>query len=137
MYGKFARARSAWYETCQQQKCLLLAPCLLLPLYNNMLLLACTVVGDNLRFHVRGTRVPLQVYLVVFLHLCFHKSAARFHERHVVLNSSRMRHRPEKEGYTLAHRGGKMVYSRWVLVCVVASVVGPLKTPALNGERVQ
>eukprot|EP00971_Amphidinium_carterae_P045156 888582-Amphidinium_carterae.1 len=49
--GKFARARSAWYETCQQQNRLLLASYVLLPTYTNMLLLACTVVADHLRFH--------------------------------------------------------------------------------------
>eukprot|EP00971_Amphidinium_carterae_P097560 1930436-Amphidinium_carterae.1 len=31
MYGNFARARSAWYETCQRQNRLVLASCVLLP----------------------------------------------------------------------------------------------------------
>eukprot|EP00971_Amphidinium_carterae_P191716 3804075-Amphidinium_carterae.1 len=47
MTGKLARARAAWYETCKQQNCLLSASCALLPLYSNMLLLACTVVADH------------------------------------------------------------------------------------------
>eukprot|EP00971_Amphidinium_carterae_P334178 6469297-Amphidinium_carterae.1 len=42
MYGKFARARAAWYETCQQQNRMMLASCVLLPLYSNALVLACT-----------------------------------------------------------------------------------------------
>eukprot|EP00971_Amphidinium_carterae_P330067 6462922-Amphidinium_carterae.1 len=42
MHGKFARARAAWYETCQQQNRMVLASCVLLPLYSNALVLACT-----------------------------------------------------------------------------------------------
>eukprot|EP00971_Amphidinium_carterae_P255833 5079511-Amphidinium_carterae.1 len=63
MYGDFALARSAWYETCQQQNRLVLASCVLLPFYSRALLLACTVVADHLRFHVVNMRVPLQAHL--------------------------------------------------------------------------
>eukprot|EP00971_Amphidinium_carterae_P344613 6485105-Amphidinium_carterae.1 len=55
MYGKLARARSAWCETCQQQNRLLLASCVLLPSYGNMLLLACMVVADHVRALSRQT----------------------------------------------------------------------------------
>eukprot|EP00971_Amphidinium_carterae_P250171 4966132-Amphidinium_carterae.1 len=127
MYGRFAHAKSAWYETCQQQKCLLLASCVLLPLYNNMLLLSCMVAGDHLRFHVVGMRMPLHVYLVGFLHLCFYQSAAAFHERHVTLNPLRMTHLPKREGYTLGHYSGSSIYSRWILVCVVASALNHIE----------
>eukprot|EP00971_Amphidinium_carterae_P267037 5296796-Amphidinium_carterae.1 len=82
IYGQLARARSAWYETCQQQNRLVLASLLLLPLYNNMLLLACTVVADHFRFHVVGVRVPLAVHMVACLHLGFYQSAVRFQDRH-------------------------------------------------------
>eukprot|EP00971_Amphidinium_carterae_P200452 3977751-Amphidinium_carterae.1 len=82
MYGAFACARSAWYETCQQQNRLVLASCLLLPVYSNALLLACAVVADRLRFHVVGMRVMLERQVVAFLHLWFYLSAARFHDRH-------------------------------------------------------
>eukprot|EP00971_Amphidinium_carterae_P318417 6329031-Amphidinium_carterae.1 len=56
MSGQIPRARSAWYETCQQQNRMVVASCVLLPLYINALLLACTVVADHLRFHVVGMR---------------------------------------------------------------------------------
>eukprot|EP00971_Amphidinium_carterae_P018443 363952-Amphidinium_carterae.1 len=42
MDGEFARARLAWYETCQQQHRLVLASFVLLPLYSNTLWFACT-----------------------------------------------------------------------------------------------
>eukprot|EP00971_Amphidinium_carterae_P046278 910960-Amphidinium_carterae.2 len=105
----------------------------LLPLYSNMLSLACTVVADHSRFHVIGVRMPLQVSLVVFLHFCFYQLAAGFHERHVTLNSLRKTHPPKKEGYTLGHHGGSRVYSSWILVCVVASEKSLCKTPARKG----
>eukprot|EP00971_Amphidinium_carterae_P335822 6471871-Amphidinium_carterae.1 len=56
VYGKFALARSAWYETCQQLNCVALASFVLLPLYSNTLLPACTVVADHFRFHVVGMK---------------------------------------------------------------------------------
>eukprot|EP00971_Amphidinium_carterae_P259822 5155116-Amphidinium_carterae.1 len=92
MKKKFARARSAWYETCQQHNRLVVASCVLLPLYSNTILLACTVVADHLRFHVAGMRVPLEILLVAFLHLWFYLSAARFHDRNVTQNLLRMTH---------------------------------------------
>eukprot|EP00971_Amphidinium_carterae_P204952 4067539-Amphidinium_carterae.1 len=79
-----AHARSAWYETCQRQNCLFVASCILLPMYSNMLLLACAIIADHLRFHAVGSRMPVQGYLVAFAHVLFYQSAARFHERHVV-----------------------------------------------------
>eukprot|EP00971_Amphidinium_carterae_P151813 3009109-Amphidinium_carterae.1 len=103
--GKFALARSAWYDTCQQQNRLLLASCILLPSYSNMPLLVCTVVMDHLRFHLVGMRMPLQVSLVTFLHLCFLQSAARIHDRHVTQTSLRMAHVPTKGGLGEGHRG--------------------------------
>eukprot|EP00971_Amphidinium_carterae_P156141 3095716-Amphidinium_carterae.1 len=105
MYGEFARARSAWYETCRQQNRLVLASCVLLPFYSKALLLACTVVADHLRFHVVGIRVPLEVQLVAFTHLWFYLSAASFRGRHVTQNSIRMTHPPRKAGFRLGHYG--------------------------------
>eukprot|EP00971_Amphidinium_carterae_P191664 3803222-Amphidinium_carterae.1 len=52
MYGSYAWAKSVWYETCQQQRIMFLASCVLLPLYSRMLPLACMVVEHHLRFHV-------------------------------------------------------------------------------------
>eukprot|EP00971_Amphidinium_carterae_P142172 2816203-Amphidinium_carterae.1 len=56
MHREFARARFAWYETCQQHNCLVMASCVPLPFYSSALFLACTVVADHLRFHVVGVR---------------------------------------------------------------------------------
>eukprot|EP00971_Amphidinium_carterae_P231063 4585462-Amphidinium_carterae.1 len=42
LHGKFARARSAWYETCERQNRWVLASCALVPFYSNTLWLACT-----------------------------------------------------------------------------------------------
>eukprot|EP00971_Amphidinium_carterae_P263839 5234675-Amphidinium_carterae.1 len=97
--------------------------CGLLPLYSNMSLLACTVVADHLRFHVVGTRMRVEAYLVASLHLWFYQSAASFRDRHVAWTSF-------KQG----HHGGSRVYSLWILVCVVASVRGAGKNQALNGR---
>eukprot|EP00971_Amphidinium_carterae_P302210 6004409-Amphidinium_carterae.1 len=105
MYGEFARARSAWYETCRQQNRLVVASFALLPFYSNTLLLACAVVADHLRFHVVGMRVPLEVPLVAFLHLWFYHSAARFHDRHVTQNSMQMTLPTRKAGVSLGHHG--------------------------------
>eukprot|EP00971_Amphidinium_carterae_P348435 6490487-Amphidinium_carterae.1 len=87
-----AHARSAWYETCQQHKRLVLASCVILSFYSNSLLLACTVVADHLRFHVVDRRVPLELQLVAVSRLWFYFSAARFHDRHVTQKSMRMAH---------------------------------------------
>eukprot|EP00971_Amphidinium_carterae_P253560 5034152-Amphidinium_carterae.1 len=89
MYGEFVHARAAWYETCQQQNRLVVAACFLLPVYSRMLLLACTVVADHLQVHVVGMRMPVEVGLVAFMHLCFYQSVARFRARHVALKASR------------------------------------------------
>eukprot|EP00971_Amphidinium_carterae_P031326 617051-Amphidinium_carterae.1 len=105
MYGKLALARAAWYETCQQQNRLLVMSCVLLPSYGNMLLLACTVVMDDLRFHVVGMRMPLQVSLVILVHLWFLQSAVGFHGRHVTQDPLRM-HPPRKAGFRWGHHGG-------------------------------
>eukprot|EP00971_Amphidinium_carterae_P214122 4249462-Amphidinium_carterae.1 len=42
MDGEFARARSAWHETCHRQNRLVLASCVLLPFYSRALWLTCT-----------------------------------------------------------------------------------------------
>eukprot|EP00971_Amphidinium_carterae_P064095 1269055-Amphidinium_carterae.1 len=68
--AKFARARSAWYETCQLQNRLSLASCVLLPIYSNMLKLACTVVADHLRFHIVGARMPVEVSTALSQQTC-------------------------------------------------------------------
>eukprot|EP00971_Amphidinium_carterae_P014232 280983-Amphidinium_carterae.1 len=101
----FARAMAAWYETCKQQNCLLLASCILLPLYSNMLLLACTVVADHVRFHFVGLRMRLEVFLTVFGHLGFFQSATLFNKRHVTQNCARMTHLPRKAGFGSGHHG--------------------------------
>eukprot|EP00971_Amphidinium_carterae_P042076 826465-Amphidinium_carterae.1 len=113
MYGEFACARLAWYETSQQQNRLVLASCVLLPFYSNSLWLMCTVVADHLRFHVVGVKVLLERQLVAFLHLWFYLSAARFRGRHVT---------PTKAGFRLGHHGTARVYSLWIVVCVLTSV---------------
>eukprot|EP00971_Amphidinium_carterae_P065594 1299640-Amphidinium_carterae.1 len=97
MNRELARARSVWYETCQEHNHLVLASCVLLPLYSNALplLRVCTVVADHLRFHVVGIRVPLELQLVAFLHLWIYLSAVRFHNRHVA-QSIRMTHPQRK-----------------------------------------
>eukprot|EP00971_Amphidinium_carterae_P281844 5594731-Amphidinium_carterae.1 len=82
MYGRFARARSAWNETSQHQSCVLLASCVPALLYNNMQSLACTVLSDHLRLHFTSTR-PGETLLLVSLHTCIMQSAARFYGRHV------------------------------------------------------
>eukprot|EP00971_Amphidinium_carterae_P146979 2912751-Amphidinium_carterae.1 len=118
MAEDIACARSAWYQTCQQQNCLVLASCMLLPFYSNAALLVCTVVADHLRFHVVGMRAPLELHAVAFLHLWFYLSAARFLNRHVTQDSMRLTH-PR-------HHGSSRVYSLWIVVCVLTSV-GPRK----------
>eukprot|EP00971_Amphidinium_carterae_P257323 5108227-Amphidinium_carterae.1 len=55
MYGRFARAKSAWNETSQYQSCVLTASCAAALLYNNMQSLACTLTTDHLRFHFTAT----------------------------------------------------------------------------------
>eukprot|EP00971_Amphidinium_carterae_P306393 6088802-Amphidinium_carterae.1 len=133
MDGVYACARSAWYETCQQQNCLMLASCVLLPLYSNALLLACTVVADHFRFHVVGLRVPLEPQLVAFSHLWFYLSAARFHDRHVTHDLIRMAHPPKEAGFILWHHGSSRAVpgflqvsdlSQWVLSNAVALFSG-------------
>eukprot|EP00971_Amphidinium_carterae_P013364 263423-Amphidinium_carterae.1 len=128
MKGEVAHARSAWHETCHQQNRLVLASCVLLPFYSNVLLLACTVVADHLRFHVAGMRFPLELHLVAFLHLWFYLSAARFHNRHETRNSMRMTHPPRKAGFGLGHHGSSRVYGLWIIVCVLTSVRAQEKT---------
>eukprot|EP00971_Amphidinium_carterae_P104230 2064317-Amphidinium_carterae.1 len=105
MYGDFARARSAWYETCQQQNRLVLATCVLLPFYSNALLLACTIVADHLRFHAVGMSGTLELLLVAFFHLWFYLSASRFRDRHVTQNAMRMTQLQRKAGFRLGHHG--------------------------------
>eukprot|EP00971_Amphidinium_carterae_P163370 3239327-Amphidinium_carterae.1 len=122
MYGKFARARLAWHETCQQQNHMVLTSCVLLLFYSNARLLACTVVADHLRVHVVGIWVPLELQLVAFLHLWFYLSAVRFHDRHVTQNSMRMTHLPKKTGFRLGHHESAWVYRLWCIVCVLTSV---------------
>eukprot|EP00971_Amphidinium_carterae_P134023 2655907-Amphidinium_carterae.1 len=117
MYGATARARSAWYETCQQQHRFLLASYVLLPSYSNMLLLACTVVVGHLQFHAVGMRMPLQVSLVTSLHLWFFQSAVRFHYRYVTPTRMRL---PSKAGW--GQNGGSKVYRWWLLLSVLALV---------------
>eukprot|EP00971_Amphidinium_carterae_P097568 1930581-Amphidinium_carterae.1 len=122
MPRNFTRAKAAWYETCKQQNCLLLASCILLPLYSNMLLLACTVVADHVRFHVVGLRMPLEVFLAVLSHLWFFQSATLFHTRHVTQNCLSMPNLPRKSGFRSGHHRGSRVYMLWFLVCVLPSV---------------
>eukprot|EP00971_Amphidinium_carterae_P334297 6469482-Amphidinium_carterae.1 len=105
VYGDFALARSAWYETCQKQNCLVVASCVLLPFYSNGLWLACTVVTDHLQFHVVGMRVSLEAQVVAFMHLWFYMSTSLFHARYVTKNSMRMTHPPRKTGFGLGHHG--------------------------------
>eukprot|EP00971_Amphidinium_carterae_P032460 639342-Amphidinium_carterae.1 len=114
MHGEFVRARAAWYETCQQQNRLSVAACFLLPVYSKMLSIACTVIADHFQVHVVGMRMPVEVVLVAFLHLCFYESASSFHERHVTQNS-----------WDVPKNG--RVCRLWVLVCVLASVQAQAK----------
>eukprot|EP00971_Amphidinium_carterae_P222341 4413088-Amphidinium_carterae.1 len=120
--GKFARARSAWYETCQEHQCLLLTSCVLLPLYSNMLLRACTVVADHLRFHFVGMRLPVEACLVAFMHMCFFQSSARFRGKHVTQNSLRTTHLLKRAGLKRRQHRRSRIYGLWILVCVPGSV---------------
>eukprot|EP00971_Amphidinium_carterae_P143805 2849622-Amphidinium_carterae.1 len=122
MDGEFAHARSAWYETCQQQHRLVLAPCVLLPFYTNMLLFACMVVADHLRFHTVAMRMPLELPLVAFLHGWFYLSAACFHDRHMAQDSTRMPRPPRKAGFGLVHHENSRIYGFWIVVCALTSV---------------
>eukprot|EP00971_Amphidinium_carterae_P068126 1348739-Amphidinium_carterae.1 len=65
-------------------------------------------------------RMPVQVHLVAFSHLWFYKSAVRFRDRHVTRASSRI---PSEEAGRKSerHSGDWGLYSRWILVCVLAS----------------
>eukprot|EP00971_Amphidinium_carterae_P191205 3794551-Amphidinium_carterae.1 len=56
MYGRFARAKSAWIETSQRQNAVLMAACVSALVCNNMLSLACTVLSDHLRLHFVSAR---------------------------------------------------------------------------------
>eukprot|EP00971_Amphidinium_carterae_P126665 2509377-Amphidinium_carterae.2 len=67
MYGRFARAKSAWNETSQLHSRVLIASCVPLLLYSNVLSAACPVISDHLRFHFVDTR-PGEVLVVVVLH---------------------------------------------------------------------
>eukprot|EP00971_Amphidinium_carterae_P115122 2280017-Amphidinium_carterae.1 len=60
MYGKFAQAKAAWYDTSKQQGRLLAASCVLLALYNDRVYLACTVVAERMRFNFLPTGRPLE-----------------------------------------------------------------------------
>eukprot|EP00971_Amphidinium_carterae_P022564 444958-Amphidinium_carterae.1 len=51
MDGRLARARSAWYETCQQQGRFLVCVLALLTSGCNIAPRQCTVVSDHIRFH--------------------------------------------------------------------------------------
>eukprot|EP00971_Amphidinium_carterae_P331007 6464336-Amphidinium_carterae.1 len=121
MNGVLARARLAWYETCQEQNRLMLASCVLIPFYSNALRLVCTVAADHLRIHVVGNRVQLQV--VAFLHVWCYTSAARFHDRrHVTKNSKKMTLPPREASFRLGQHGSSRVYGLWIVVCVLISV---------------
>eukprot|EP00971_Amphidinium_carterae_P327023 6458166-Amphidinium_carterae.1 len=73
-------------------------------------------------------RVPLELQLTVFVHLCFYLSAARFHDRHVTQSSMRMTHPPSKAEIGLGHHGSSRVYRLWFVVCVLTSVWAPEKS---------
>eukprot|EP00971_Amphidinium_carterae_P146308 2900083-Amphidinium_carterae.1 len=63
MYGRFARAKSAWSETSQHQGAVLMASCVPALVYSNRQSLACTVTADHLRFHFTATN-PGETLLV-------------------------------------------------------------------------
>eukprot|EP00971_Amphidinium_carterae_P166819 3305537-Amphidinium_carterae.1 len=64
-------------------------------------------------------RMPVEVGLVAFLHLCFYRSAASFQARYV---SHSVRDLP-KNGRR-GHHGRLRVYRLWTLACVLASLPG-------------
>eukprot|EP00971_Amphidinium_carterae_P154750 3068161-Amphidinium_carterae.1 len=63
MYGRFARAKSAWNETCQHQSTVLMASCAPALLYTNMQSLACTVTADHLRLQFVATNPGAVVFV--------------------------------------------------------------------------
>eukprot|EP00971_Amphidinium_carterae_P054165 1066703-Amphidinium_carterae.1 len=63
MYGRFARAKSAWNETSQRQCAVLMASCVCALLYNNIQSLACIGLTDHLRLHFISAR-PGETLLV-------------------------------------------------------------------------
>eukprot|EP00971_Amphidinium_carterae_P173786 3444957-Amphidinium_carterae.1 len=69
-----------------------------------------------------GMRVPLEVQVVAFMHLCFYMSTSSFHARHVAQNSMRITPPPRKVGFRLGHHGSARVYRLWIVVCVLTSV---------------
>eukprot|EP00971_Amphidinium_carterae_P162452 3220456-Amphidinium_carterae.1 len=56
LYGRFARAKSAWIETSQRQNAVLMAACVSALLHNNMQSLACIALTDHLRLHFIAAR---------------------------------------------------------------------------------
>eukprot|EP00971_Amphidinium_carterae_P294125 5839980-Amphidinium_carterae.1 len=56
LYGRFARAKSAWNETSQRQTAVLTASCVAALFDNNTVSLACTVLTDHLRLHFIAAR---------------------------------------------------------------------------------
>eukprot|EP00971_Amphidinium_carterae_P054435 1072308-Amphidinium_carterae.2 len=73
MYGRFARAKSAWIKTSQHLNHLLMASCVPVLLYSNVQSLACTVTTDHLRIHFASAG---EVFIAVCLHTCILHSAA-------------------------------------------------------------
>eukprot|EP00971_Amphidinium_carterae_P250532 4973562-Amphidinium_carterae.1 len=78
----FLRAKTAWHETGRRMATFVVLSCVLLSLYSNAFSLACTVVSDHLRLHFIALRKPVEVILVVSVHLWIYQSAARFQGRH-------------------------------------------------------
>eukprot|EP00971_Amphidinium_carterae_P033699 663702-Amphidinium_carterae.1 len=126
MYGRFARAKSAWNETNQYQSAVSMASCVPALFYNNMLSFACTVTIDHLRFHFVATE-PGEVLFVVFLHMCILRSAARFYCRHVTWHQPAKgriaKTQPTRWPKLLALRRSTL-HGLWFWACVLIAAPG-------------
>eukprot|EP00971_Amphidinium_carterae_P065679 1301791-Amphidinium_carterae.1 len=56
MYGRFARAKSAWIETSHRQSAVLMASCVSALVHNNIHSLACILLTAHLRLHFIAAR---------------------------------------------------------------------------------
>eukprot|EP00971_Amphidinium_carterae_P242346 4811959-Amphidinium_carterae.1 len=131
-HRRFVRARSAWYETSQHLALFAWTACALLPLYSNMIPLACCVVSDHLRFHfAASTRRLAACYLVLMGQACIYLFTARFQKRQALRlmsqgDSIELEDTPSKPTRWAVRFEGSRVDSSWFLACVLTSTPGVL-----------
>eukprot|EP00971_Amphidinium_carterae_P333923 6468947-Amphidinium_carterae.1 len=124
-----ARAKSAWYEASQQHCCLVVASCCLLPTYNNLLWLACTVVADHMRLHFIVATKPAEAFMAIWVHAFHYFAAADFQRRHA-LQQRNVPRSGRQRGSVRPQYPGTRIYSLWILVCVLTSAPGVLYSVA-------